>query len=104
MERKVEGEESGTERRRSRSGVPGAPGASEGVDSDAVRQDEEVYTDGDRNVLDRPLRLTGMRKGRRLRRPRRQLKLTAEQRLMMLDTWKKSGLSAKEFGCRHSPE
>ena len=96
MERKVEGDACGTERRRSRSGVPDATGAPEVVEGDAVQQDVEG---GDTpNVLDKPLRLTGMRKGRRLQKPRRQLKLTPEQRLMMLDTWKKSGLSAKDFG------
>ena len=45
------------------------------------------------------IRLGGPKPGRRLKKPaaRKQTKLTAKERLLILDTWKRSGLPAKDF-------
>lgn len=51
------------------------------------------------NQLDRPLRLTHLRKGSRLvKKGKPAPKFTGQQRLLILDTWQRSGLSAKDFG------
>ena len=46
-----------------------------------------------------PPRLTGPRKGRRLRKPPAEprRRLTGAQRLLLLDAWDRSGLPAKDF-------
>ncbi|MAQ17063.1 MAG: hypothetical protein CMN30_20000 [Sandaracinus sp.] len=44
-----------------------------------------------------PVRLGSPRRGRKLKKKRRGPKLTAEQRLLVLDTWKRSGLPARDF-------
>jgi transposase InsO family protein len=46
---------------------------------------------------DTPVRLGSPRRGRKLKKKKRGPKLTAEQRLLILDTWKRSGLPAKDF-------
>jgi transposase InsO family protein len=51
------------------------------------------------NELERPIRLIGGRKGKGYSKPgkKRVRALGAEQRLLILDTWKRSGLSTKAF-------
>lgn len=51
------------------------------------------------NALDQPIRLCPTGRGRRLVKPedRRPQSFKPEQRLMILDTWKRSGLSAGDF-------
>jgi transposase InsO family protein len=51
------------------------------------------------NTLDQPIRLRPMSRGRRLVKPedRRPQSFKPEQRLLILDTWKRSGLSAADF-------
>jgi transposase InsO family protein len=51
------------------------------------------------NELDRPLCLKGRRRGKQLVRPEQKQgkPVTPEQRLLILDTWKRSGLSARAF-------
>ena len=48
--------------------------------------------------LDPLPRLAGQRKGKRLQKPKqRQLEVSPEQRLLILDTWRRSGLPASDF-------
>ena len=86
-ERGIEQEESGTEGGRSPTGGPDSPAA---PDEAGVEL----------NQLGKPLRLMGPRKGNHLRKKRdgRTSKIKPQQRLLLLDTWKRSGLSAKDFG------
>jgi transposase InsO family protein len=75
--------------------APGvAPPAAEEADDDPASDHENVNAE-----LPGRLRLTGRSKGRRL--VKKDLEpvpaLTAEQRLLLLDTWQRSGLPAKDF-------
>ena len=109
------------ERSEERSGAPGEAGAAAGEspgtdglnDPDGIAESvavtEQVGETGgeseslnELNELERPIRLGGGRspgKGRRLvKKGKRKLKsFTPEQRFLILDTWKRSGLPAKDF-------
>jgi transposase len=112
------GMEGGTERRRSRSGVPASGRAPEGglqeavlnaIEGEPEQPDEGSPEEGpwedleDLNELGRPLRLVGGRKGvkgrRLVKESERQspASFTPEQRLLILDVWKRSGLYATVF-------
>jgi transposase InsO family protein len=118
MEETRKGDEFVSERRRSRSGVTDSAGAEgEGGLEEAVlnaldERAEETGEEGEEgeeaeetvsvNELDRPLRLVGNQRGARGRRLVKKSekpppKFTPEQRLLILDTWKRSGLPATEF-------
>jgi len=68
-------------------------------DSGSVRHEADCDLDTLTNTLERPIRLCPTGKGRRLVRPedRRPKSFRPEQRLLILDTWKRSGLSARDF-------
>ena len=112
------GMEGGTERRRSRSGVPASGRAPEGglqeavlnaIDEEAEQPTEGASAEGPGDAEDglnepgRPLRLVGGRKGVKGRRlvkkssRKSPTSFTPEQRLLILDVWKRSGLYATEF-------
>ena len=115
----MNGGEGGTERRRSRSGVPPsgrAPvegGLQEAVQNalgENAKQSTEGETERDPpggpeglNEPGRPLRLVGGRKGVKGRRlvkksnRKSPTQFTPEQRLLILDVWKRSGLYATDF-------
>lgn len=99
-------ETSGTEGRRSLNGVPDAA-SPEGAHASAETQADRPQVQSTQTVdapgeeKEEPVRLprlTSMRRGQRLlRKPSPRPKLTPQQRLLMLDTWQRSGLSASEF-------
>ncbi|HOX58065.1 MAG TPA: DDE-type integrase/transposase/recombinase [Verrucomicrobiota bacterium] len=79
------------------SGAEGRPDPAEG---DGEAGEGPLGDEG--NVLDRPLGLISWRKGKASRPAGRPLAsgreaLSAEQRLLILDTWKRSGLAAGDF-------
>jgi len=68
--------------------------------ADGEQLGDEVAGDGPTGLAAESLRLTARRRGRRLVKlegPAGALRLTPEQRLLILDTWRRSGLPAKDF-------
>lgn len=102
MEKNQEGELGGTELSGERSEVPAAEAAESGLTETQDYAEQIVSEIEPGNELDRPLRLVGCRKGVAVRRmvkkgQRKVSKFTPEQRLLILDTWRRSGLPATEF-------
>jgi transposase InsO family protein len=100
--------EAGTEGGRSPSGVPASgarpvvypPPNEEAEGSSQASPPEARAESGEDGALTTVPRLTGRRRGpRALSKPEtRDKTLSAEERLLVLDTWKRSGLPASEFG------
>ena len=97
-----------TERRRSRSGVttPGASAAPlQEADDEAGREDDTLERAPE--TADGPLedaapfpipRLSARRRGRKfVKKPKDRVTLSPQQRLLLLDTWRRSGLPARDF-------
>ncbi len=73
----------------------GLNGPGEDLETGAPPAPEDGLREGE---LDRLPRLSSRRKGRRLvKKEEPRGELTPEQRLLLLDTWQRSGLSAKDF-------